>query len=102
MIYSDVLFNCLGYRGVAGSSHNIWHKVVPLKINLFAWCLFQNRIPTSCNLLRRGLLQNQQHLCVGGCGCNEDINHLFSHCNFFGLIITSQKKKKNHKKNLID
>jgi len=59
------------------SSHNILHKVIPLKISLFACRLFQNRIPTSNNLLWRGLLQNQQQFCGYGCGSNEDINNLF-------------------------
>lgn len=61
------------------SLRNIWHKTVPLIINLFAWRLFQNRNPTFDNLLRRGILQDHQQLCdyMGGCGSNEDINHLF-------------------------
>lgn len=68
------------------SSDIIWHKAVPLKISLIVWRLLHNRVPTSDNLLQRGLLQNQRQLWVGGCGSNEDIDHLFLHCNSFGTI----------------
>lgn len=64
----------------------IWQKTVPLKINLFARCLLHNCISTFDNLLRQGLLQNNQQLCADGCGSNADINHLFMQCNFFGSI----------------
>jgi len=67
------------------STYIIWHKVVPLKVNLFVWCLFQNQIPTTDNLLSRGLFQNQQQLHTGGCGSHEDINNLFSH-EFLPLV----------------
>jgi len=32
---------------------SIWHKDVPLKVVLFAWCLIRDRLPTKDNLLRR-------------------------------------------------
>lgn len=31
-------------------SNNFWHKKVHLKVNLFAWPLLRNRIPTTYNL----------------------------------------------------
>jgi len=34
------------------TSNIIWHKVVPLKISLFAWRLPQNCIPTTYILIR--------------------------------------------------
>jgi len=33
----------------------LWRKDVPLKISIFAWRLFRNRLPTKVNLFRRGL-----------------------------------------------
>jgi len=64
------------------SSYIIWHKEVPLKTSLFHWRLLHNWIPTIVNLLRRGLFQNLQQLCMGECGSNEDLNHLFLQCYF--------------------
>jgi len=31
---------------VAGSLHDVWQKLVPTKVSLFAWRLLQDRIPT--------------------------------------------------------
>jgi len=33
----------------------LWHKGVPLKVNLFAWRLTRDRLPTKNNLFRRGV-----------------------------------------------
>jgi len=35
---------------------SLWHKDVPLKVVLFAWRLFQDRLPTKDNLYRRNVL----------------------------------------------
>lgn len=67
-----------------GCNHNVWHKLVPLKIPVFAWCLLRNRILTKIDLLRRGVLQHNNITCVGGCGCSETADHLFLVCNIFG------------------
>ena len=41
-------------RGVV---HDVWHRQVPLKVSLFAWCLLRDRLPTKINLVRRRALQ---------------------------------------------
>jgi len=56
---------------------NLWHKHVPLKVMLFAWHMFSNHIPKKDNMLRCGILQADSTLCVGGCGLEESIDHLF-------------------------
>ena len=45
---------------------SLWHKDVPLKVVLFAWRLFQDRLPTKDNLHRRGVLDRDSMLCVAG------------------------------------
>jgi len=35
---------------------SIWHKDVPLKVVVFVWRLFRDRLPTKDNLLRRGVI----------------------------------------------
>jgi len=70
----------------ADHSNTIWNNEVPLKVNLFAWRLLRNRLPTTDNLIRRHILHHNAQLCVGGCGIMEDINHLFLSCDFFGKI----------------
>jgi hypothetical protein len=61
-------------------------KVVPLKINLFAWRLYLNRIPTKDNLLQRRVLSLNDQISSGGCGLNEDRDHLLGTCDFYGNI----------------
>jgi len=65
---------------------NVWHKQVPSKVSLFAWCLLRDRIATKTNLARRWVLQQNDILCVGGCGLSDTTNHLFIGCNLFGGI----------------
>ena len=65
---------------------SLWHKDVPLKVVLFAWRLFRDRLPTKDNLHRCGVIDHTSTLCVSGCGSIESSNHLFLHCNFFGSV----------------
>jgi len=62
----------------------IWNRDVPLKVGLFAWQLFRDRLSTKDNLLRRGVITNDSRLCVAGCASEENAAHLFLHCPFFG------------------
>jgi hypothetical protein len=63
-----------------------WLKSVPLKVNIFIWRLFLNRLPTKSNLHRRGVLDGSQTTCVTLCGFNEDVDHLFFQCEHYGRI----------------
>jgi len=65
---------------------SLWHKDIPLKVVVFAWRLFQNRLPTKDNLFRRGAINHDSCLCVAGCGSLETLDHLFFHCSFFGSV----------------
>ena len=65
---------------------SLWHKDVPLKVVLFAWRLFRDKLPTKDNLLHRGVIDNDSRMCVGGCGLEESSHHLFLHCNVFGSV----------------
>jgi len=60
-----------------------WHKSVSLKVSICAWRLFHNRWPTNDNLVRRGVINIDNQLCVSGCGQNETIDHLIIHCHVF-------------------
>jgi len=46
----------------------IWRKNVPLKVSIFGWRLFGNKLLTKANLFRRGIIQHDAQLCVTGCG----------------------------------
>ena len=41
------------------SADLLWRKDIPLKVSVFAWRLFQNRLPTKVNLFRRGVIHNE-------------------------------------------
>jgi hypothetical protein len=50
---------------------------VPLKIKVFMWQVFLNRIQTAKQL--KAMHWKGSELCVL-CGCKEDANHLFFSC----------------------
>ena len=64
----------------------IWHPQVLLKVSILAWHLLRDRLPTKINLLNRGIITVVDISCVTGCGHDESVDHLFLHCNFFGVI----------------
>jgi len=70
-----------------GLVDDVWLKQVPLKVSLFVWRLFRNRLPTKDNLLRRHVLHLDNITCVGGCGSLENAEHLLLGCDFFGLSV---------------
>ncbi|XP_024626608.1 uncharacterized protein [Medicago truncatula] len=71
---------------IASDCNDVWNKLVPAKVSIFAWRLFQDRISTRANLVRQHVLQPTDNLCVGGCGSIETANHLFLGCNLFGTV----------------
>ncbi|XP_045822022.1 uncharacterized protein LOC123914907 [Trifolium pratense] len=64
----------------------IWHRQVPLKVSICAWRLLRDRLPTKANLVTRGILSTEAHLCVSGCGEVESTQHLFLSCSSFGSL----------------
>lgn len=67
-------------------STSLWNKDIPLKVMLFAWRLFRDRLPTKNNLFRRGIIDHDSQMCVSGCGTLESSSHLFMHCRNFGFV----------------
>ncbi|GAU20019.1 hypothetical protein TSUD_273540 [Trifolium subterraneum] len=64
----------------------LWVKSVPLKVNIFIWRIFLNRLPTKDNLLRRGVIEVHQELCSTNCGKAEDAVHLFIQCDVYSQV----------------
>jgi hypothetical protein len=64
----------------------LWHKDVPLKVVLFAWRLFRDRLPTKDNLFRRHVIDFEAQDCVGDYGEMETSSHLLLHCHSFGSV----------------
>jgi len=71
---------------LAVPASSLRHKDVPLKVVLFEWRLFRDRLPTKDNLFRRRVLDVDAQICVGGCGLVETASHLFLHCHLFGSV----------------
>ena len=72
---------------------------MPLKINIFVWRLFLNRILTKANLLWRHILATFDVNCLSDCGCFKDRDNLFTkfdlyskHCSliygWLGILTT--------------
>ncbi|GAU37007.1 hypothetical protein TSUD_150430 [Trifolium subterraneum] len=64
----------------------IWHTQVPLKVFIFAWRLFRDRLPTKANMITRDILPVEDHLCVSGCGAVESAQHVFLSYSTFGSL----------------
>jgi len=65
------------HTNIAGYANIICHKEVSLKVSLFAWRVFHNRIPTTNNVIRTRVLQLNTLLCAGGSDHQEDVDNLF-------------------------
>jgi len=74
----------LGSTMVAPSS--LWNKDIPLKVVLFAWRLFRDRLSTKDNLFRHGVIDHDSRMCVSGVGSLKNSSHLIMHCRGFGLV----------------
>nr|GEV78368.1 RNA-directed DNA polymerase, eukaryota [Tanacetum cinerariifolium] len=56
-----------------------WVKYIPIKVNIFVWKLFLDRLPTRDNLFHRGVLVPNA-LCLIRSSAEEDSSHLFFSC----------------------
>ncbi|GJY55011.1 RNA-directed DNA polymerase, eukaryota [Tanacetum coccineum] len=63
-----------------------WVKYVPIKINVFAWKVFLDRLPTRSNLQHRGVLVSDL-LCPLCSSAQEDSYHLFFSCRLVTDIV---------------
>ncbi|GKA04803.1 RNA-directed DNA polymerase, eukaryota [Tanacetum coccineum] len=66
-----------------------WVKYVPIKINVFAWKVFLDRLPTRSNLQHRGVLVSDL-LCPLCSSAQEDSSHLFFSCRLATDIVRLQ------------
>ncbi|CAJ2648491.1 unnamed protein product [Trifolium pratense] len=64
----------------------IWHSQVPLKVTIFVWQLLRDMLPTKANLVSQGILSQEAHYCVSGCGVVESTQHVFLVCSTFGSL----------------
>jgi hypothetical protein len=64
----------------------LWDKDVPLKVVLFVWRLFRDRLPSKDNFYRRQVIDIEAQSCVGGCGEVETSSHILLHCAIFGSV----------------
>ncbi|GKC33112.1 RNA-directed DNA polymerase, eukaryota, reverse transcriptase zinc-binding domain protein [Tanacetum coccineum] len=57
-----------------------WNKTIPIKVNIFSWRLCVDRLPTRCNLDKRGLDLDSVRCPM----CNDDletVQHVFVDCS---------------------
>jgi len=65
---------------------SLWHKDVPLKVVLFAWRLFCDRLPTKDTLLHRRVIDNDAQMCVGGCDAVETFSYIVIYLGSFDTL----------------
>ena len=69
----------------SGNLPTKWSKLVPIKINNFAWRLLLNRFPTKTNLNDRDI-DVPSILCSMCNEVQEDTSHIFLHCEVASLV----------------
>nr|GEU75251.1 RNA-directed DNA polymerase, eukaryota [Tanacetum cinerariifolium] len=69
----------------SGLSPTRWCRYVPFKVNLFAWRLLLNRLPTRINIMERGI-DIPSILCSICNSHQEDVDYLFLHCEVASQI----------------
>ncbi|XP_058725825.1 uncharacterized protein LOC131597130 [Vicia villosa] len=63
----------------------VWKSWMPSKVKIFAWRLFKDRLATRVELVKRGIIENNNaSFCVFGCQCQKNIHHLFLSC---GIVV---------------
>jgi hypothetical protein len=73
-------------------NHVLWLKQILLKVNIFIWRLFLNRLATKKNMFRTNILDYNDSLCTATCGMVENQDRLFFICAFYNqlwLLISS-------------
>ncbi|GKD24768.1 RNA-directed DNA polymerase, eukaryota [Tanacetum coccineum] len=56
-----------------------WLPHLPIKLNVFAWRLYLDRLPTKSNLIRRGI-QFGSPICPNCISYDEDVPYIFFKC----------------------
>ncbi|XP_058726814.1 uncharacterized protein LOC131598205 [Vicia villosa] len=59
-----------------------WNRFIPLKVAVLVWRLFQNKIASKDNLVKRGVLNQTQSDCPFRCAVTENASHIFFECSF--------------------
>ncbi|GJZ31568.1 RNA-directed DNA polymerase, eukaryota [Tanacetum coccineum] len=69
-------------------SHSVptrWVKVIPIKINIFAWRARRDCLPTRINLIQRGVSLDSSSCPICNSG-EEDVDHVFFGCNLAQVV----------------
>lgn len=61
----------------------VWKSKLPLKIKFFLWQIFNNKLPVTKSLTKRGWLGNK--LCCL-CECLEDVDHVLFKCHLAKVV----------------
>lgn len=59
-------------------ARGLWKAAIPLKIRIFLWQMFRNRLATSVNVAKRNGPSDGN---CALCGLQEDTNHVFFKCH---------------------
>lgn len=72
------------FRGVVDKDSQIWWNLhLPLKIKVFMWMVFKQRITTRDQMIKRGWPGNPQ---CSFCSLPESVEHIFLHCQFVKFL----------------
>ncbi|GJS40309.1 RNA-directed DNA polymerase, eukaryota [Tanacetum coccineum] len=78
-------------RYPGGRSRTRWVKYVPIKVNVTAWKIKMDALPTRLNISRRGM--DIQSLSCPICDCGvESSSHLFFQCNLDSIVSSFRRQ----------
>jgi hypothetical protein len=84
MLFHQILYRFITERGMANRTVGyIWKGKFPLKIKIFLWQVFNNKIQVGQGLLERGW-KGSGDCCV--CGCPKTIDHILFKCPLAKLV----------------
>lgn len=64
----------------------LWNKLIPSKVAAFGWRAVLGWVPMRVNLIRRGVVREDQIGCVGCQDGLETVPHLLFGCNFASKV----------------
>lgn len=59
-------------QNIADDNHVFWHRDVPMKVNLFVWCLLRKHLAKKDNLTNRVVIPATAQSCMKNCGNLEN------------------------------
>jgi PP-loop superfamily ATP-utilizing enzyme len=76
-------------HAVTSNIKRIWKVKVPVRMQIFAWIMLQNKILTASNSEKERKVTEICYICKQ----DEEMIHQFNHCTFFSCVLSKLAMK---------